>query len=349
MIHFFQRNIFILFGFCMIFTTVYGQDGRHHKPPQKENTYYFNISNYNRQPEPPKYIEEGIQKILETPTVNWTAYDSLIFAYESVHLEKFERALNNFARLNIDTIQEPHAQILCRVALQQSKRFNRLLNFNQFTINNANTGVYDLKSAYDDLTTAYINNENKRIDYSNDTIFKILFDDTLNAFPQRVEPHRNEFVKISFAVDSVLRQFSVLHDNRDMVLSKAFEEMGDFQKKYFYITNAHFYYSAALHYDKNNKNAIQKYKAAKDEISRRNFFPISFKTTFGRVIKNRYRLSEDYIEGIKKKEDIPENFVAPPQETKKDYLPWLDVQIVTLIVVFLVLLFVLFFIKTKEK
>jgi len=277
---------YLLFAIVLLLNTsiVYGQKIDFKKPPRQENTYLFKVLRYNRQPTPPKYMLNRIQQILEIPTNNWTAQDSLYYAYENVHLKKFELALSIFARLEIDTIQDPHAQTLYRTALQHSNRYEMLEKFNEKTIPGNPAAFYSIKDAIMDLNTAYLKQKQKIFIPDSTLIFPILKSNKLNEFNPDRSPNNNKLVQIAFAIDSAFRHFTILHDRKDYILSQAFEEMGDFQEKYFYATNAFFYYSASIYYYKTDAAVAKKYNNVVDEMNKKNFLSISFKNKFGKVI-----------------------------------------------------------------
>ncbi|HLW39448.1 MAG TPA: hypothetical protein VKX31_03590 [Brumimicrobium sp.] len=318
-------------------------------PAQYENTYLFEILRYQREPNLPDYIKNGFDEALKTPMTKWTAKDSLFFAYANVYLGKHEKALNNFVRLTTDTISEKTAQTLYRTALFKTEKYEQLQTFNQRTINESTPQFYSIKNAFTDLTHAYINYQNSNFSDSS-WVFPVLKDSVLKTFKHDVEPHKNRLVEVAFAIDSAFRQFTILHEETDFVLSKAFEEMGDFQKEYLYITNAYFYYSAALRYNKGNKSVISKYNQTNNEIRRKGYLHISFKNMFGKVIKNRYQLKENFIEKPSQPILSEENFIPPTaKKEKKDYLPWLDTTALFMIIISGALIFVMLFLKTNNK
>lgn len=336
---------------AFIFSSTLGisQDKTLGAPARFENTYLFEILKYEREPELPPYLREGIERFLAKPMTEWTAEDSLYFAYENVYLKKYEKAFNNFVRLNTDTIYEKNAQILYRTALFQMGKYEILKEYNIKTIREDKSQFYNIRDAFMDLTNAYINYRNKAFDADSSLVFPVLKDKTLKTFNRQAPPHKNKLVEVAFAIDSVLRQFTILHDNKDYILSRAFEEMGDFQKEYLYITNSYFYYSAALRYDKGNRSVIPKYNHTNREIKAKGYIHISFKSKFGKVIKNRYRLKDNYIEERPKPVLSEESYIPPQEEKqKKDYLPWMNTTALIIIIVSGALVFVLFFLKTED-
>lgn len=326
-----------------------GQDDILQEPPRQENTYLFEVLNYNRQPAPPTKIHNRILQILENPMTHWTAQDSLYYAYENVYLEKFDLALTIFAHLNTDTISNSHAQTLYRTTLQMLNRYEMLKQYNEKTLQDDTTVFYSVKDAYMDLNEAYLAYKKKTFIPDSTLIFPILKDPALEEMKQNVSPNKNKLVQIAFAIDSAFRQFTILHDDKDYILSQAFEEMGDFQNEYFYITNAYFYYSASRHYYKNDKAVSEKYNHAINEMSANNYLSISFKNKFGKVIKNRYRLEDDYIKEFKKDSSAYKSFIPPPEKkVQKDYLPWIDTSILIMIILGLALTFVMIFMRVKK-
>ncbi|WP_107037973.1 hypothetical protein [Brumimicrobium mesophilum] len=338
---------------CVLFintTFVLSQKIDYKNPPKQESTYLFNVLKYHRQPTPPLYMTIKFEEILKLPTSEWVGSDSLFYAYENVHLEKYELALSIFARLNIDTIQEPHAQMLYRTTLQHLDRFEMLKNYNSRTISDDKSMIYSIKSAVSDLTNAYQKSKQKTFIQDSTSIFTILKDPSLEEFNRDKSPQNNKLVSIAFAIDSALRYFTTFHDGNDYILSQAFEEMGDFQKKYFYITNAHFYYSASRHYYTNDLYLAEKYNNINDEMSEKNFIPISFKHKFGKVINNRFQIKTNFKEKSEIDSSSISSYTPPPKKKgQKDYLPWIDNSILILIILALALIFVVFILKTKKQ
>lgn len=327
-----------------------GQQLSYEEPPRQENTYLFEVLNYDRQPKPPTYIYNRILQIHKNAMPLWTAQDSMFYAYENVYLQKFELALSVFSRLNTDTIAEPHAKSLYRTTLFKTKRFELLAAYNEKTLRENPNAFYSVKSAYQDLVKAYIANRTNTFIPDSTAIFPVLKDPALEEMKRNVSPHKNRLVDIAFAIDSAFRQFTILHDDADYVLSKAFEEMADFQRDYFYLTNAYFYYSGSRHYNKNDKEVVAKYNQVINEMNKKRYLFISFKNKFGKIIKNRYRLEDDYIEKAAPEDSVSMRalYPAPKKEVKKDYLPWIDYPILIMIILGLALLFVLLFMKVKK-
>lgn len=346
-------NRTVLGAFFVLFCCLplWGQYQSLERPPSQENTYLFKILRYNRQPHIPSYIDNRISHILQNPKSEWTAQDSLFFAYKNVYLQKYSLALSVFSRLKTDTISGAHEQSLYRTTLQHLGRYKELKKYNEMTFTDDTTKIYSIKEAFMDLTDAYIEYHEKGFLPDSSWIFPILQkEEVLKNVNRKASPYKNKLVTIAFAIDSTFRQFTFLHDGRDVVLSKAFEEMGDYQNEYLYITNAYFYYAAALHYNKNNKSLIAKYNRTIDAMTAHNYLSISFKHKFGRILKNRYDLKENIIDSTKNDIDSTANMPPPPiVKEKRDYLPWLDTPVLIIIIIAFMLFFVLLFVRTKKK
>lgn len=318
-------------------------------PPKKQNTYYFTIQKFNRQPAPPQYLKEKINSFSKKPKSKWTLQDSLFYAYEKVHLEEFAFALSIFSKLDMDTVQEPHAQQLYRTALLQTKRYDDLLAFNARTLKEDTTSVYSIRDVVLQLSKTYLAKSEGSFTLGKDTLFPFLYSDTMDILKSSRQSFRTDMVEIAKNVDTALRYFTFLHDRRDAVLSQAYEEFGDFQRSYFYISNAYLCYAIARHYNRNNRDLANKYNRAIDEIAERNYLLPSFRTKFGKVIDNRYQLSEKLTELKKDTVDPKENFKPPEILKKEDYIPWLDVPIAIMAGLFLVLLGVLLFLRSDKS
>lgn len=346
----YQTTLGVFFIFFS-FLSVLGQTKPLDIHPSQENTYLFKILRYNRQPKIPSYIGNRVAQILQNPKSEWTAQDSLYFAYKNVYLQNYPLALSVFSKLNTDTIREHHAQSLYRATLQQLSRYKDLKRYNEKTFPEDTSAFYSIKDAFMDLTDAYIAyNKNEFIPDSSQ-VFPVLHqEEILNKVDPKAPPYKNKLVQVAFAIDSAFRQFTFLHDEKDVILSEAFEEMGDFQKQYLYITNAYFYYAGALHYNKNNRFIIDKYNRTIDDMTSNNYLSISFKHKFGKILKKRYNLDEESTQ-TSEIDSLPAKKASSPpiKEERKDYFPWLDTSVLILIILAGMLIFILFFVRTKKK
>src|SRR5690554_24661 len=80
-----------------------GQQLSYEEPPRQENTYLFEVLNYDRQPKPPTYIYNRILQIHENAMPLWTAQDSMFRSEE--HTSELQ--------------SRPH--LVCRLLLEKKK------------------------------------------------------------------------------------------------------------------------------------------------------------------------------------------------------------------------------------
>ena len=316
-------------------------------PPSKQNTFYFSIEKFDRQPELPKYMRDEIAKVIGKPKSQWDQRDSLFYAFQEVHLEEFGLALSIFSKINVDTLTEPISQQLYRASLFQTGRYEKLLEFNRNTIPKDDQSFYSLKEAVLTLNSAYIRRADEAFNAETDTIFTILYSDEVARLKKYKSTFNNEMVDLAKNIDIALRYFTFLHDGRDRILSKAYEEFGDFQKSYFYISNAYLCYAISRHYYRNNKELSFKYNRAIDDLYEKNYLLPSFRKIFGKIIDNRYNLNEELVSLKTDTIDPKESFQPPKIEQKKDYLPWVEFPLIVLSILFIGLVFVLLVVKTK--
>ncbi|MDX1651794.1 MAG: hypothetical protein R3277_04840 [Brumimicrobium sp.] len=319
------------------------------EPPSKENTFHFTIKKFERQPLPPNYLLEKFDDLSKRPRSTYSKEDSLYLGYHQVHKQKFGNALSIFSRLRMDTISEIHAKKLYHLTLFKNKRLEELKDLEMF---NKSNGILPKEIIRKRLIEVYILQKRKKWSMQDSTIFPILKDSILHEFSEGKGDLKEDLLPIAQNLDEVMRLFVLLNDGSDDIISQAYEEIGDFQYKYFYVSNAYIYYSIAVHYNKNNQSALEKMNRIKDEIYANNYLLPSFKVKFGKVISNRHQLKEldgDVIlqdTSVLRGVDI---LVQSEHSKKKDYIPWLDSQVLIIIGLAVLLLFVVFGLSTNDR
>lgn len=332
-----------------VVTSAFAQIDEVPSPQKKEDTYHFSISKFERQPKPPKYLMNYFEEVANKPHASWTQVDSLYFAFKQVHLMNFEHALSIFYQLEVDTIKEPHALGLYHTTLLQTKRYEglKVLNIFDKIIDNQLMEREEIRKR---LIDVYILQKRKKWSVKDSVIFPILKDTAMYKLRSSRLKLKEQLIPLTENIDEVLRLFTLFNDSKDIVLSQAFEECGDFQNKHFYLTNAYIYYAISLHYN-SSESAIKKSQKTKAEISEKNHLLPRFRKTFGKIIKNRYQFPEssnnmDNDSSIVNKINIVDKSKS---DKKKDYIPWLDTDLFIVFGLGLLLLLVLFLLKTKKK
>lgn len=335
-----------------VVTSAFAQIDEVPSPQKKEDTYHFSISKFERQPKPPKYLMNYFEEIANKPQPSWTQVDSLYFAFKQVHLMNFEHALSIFYKLEVDTIKEPHALRLYHTTLLQTKRYEglKVLNIFDKLVDNQ---IMEREKIRKRLVDVYILQKRKKWSSKDSVIFPILKDTAMYELRNSKLKLKEQLIPLAKNIDEVLRLFVILNDSRDIILSQAYEEFGDFQNKHFYITNAYLCYAISLHYN-SNEGAIQKSHKIKAEMSEKNYLLPSFRKTFGKIIKNRYQFPESSNNMSSNNDSSTVNKTNvidkhSESDKKKDYLPWLDTDLFIVFGLGLLLILVLFLLRTKKK
>lgn len=338
----------ILFAFA-ITQDIYCQSDGSLEPPSKQRTYYFSVDKFNRQPKPPKYILNEIEGLTEKPRSTWRQKDSLFFAYKEVHSEDFGLALSIFTKVNTDTIQEPHALSLYHAALYMNDRFEQLKELKVFQSTEDITEIQSKESIRKRLLDVNMKAKKGKWSIEDSVLFTYLVDSSIITLRKSRTDTKQQLVPLIENIDEVLRLFVLLHDDRDPILSQAYQELARFQDDHFYVSNAYLYNSIALHYNKNNKKAVENSNRLTRKINERNYLLPSFRTKFGKVISNRYHFNE--METAKEISDdslrieMGKAIEPPKKEIKKDYLPWLDRDLIIVIGLFILLIIVMVILK----
>lgn len=343
-------NLILVFFISLI---GFGQNDLTLEPPSKQRTYYFSIEKFNRQPKPPKYIIDQINIQTKKPRSKWDQEDSLFFAYKQVHSEDFGLALSIFTKLNTDTITEPHALSLYQVALYMNDRFEELKEIKVFSAEESQPGIKSKEEIRQRILDVKILEREKNWSVQDSVLFPVLKDSAVIALRKSRTDTKKQLVPLIKNIDDALRVFVLLHDERDIILSQAYQELSQFQDDHFYVSNAFLYNSIALYYNKNNKKAVENSNPLNNEISRRNYLLPSFRNKFGKIISNRFHfneleaaeeISDDSIRIAKGKE------IEPPKKVEReDYLPWLDGNLIIVIGLFILLIFVMIILKPIKK
>lgn len=323
------------------------------EPPSKQNTYYFTIEKFNRQPKPPKYILDQIELETTKPRSTWNQKDSLFFAYKQVHSEDFGLALSIFTKVNTDTIKEPHALRLYHAALYMNNRFEELKNLIVFEPIENESEIQSKEDIRQRILDVKILSLENKWSLEDSIVFPHLEDISVTALRKSRTDTKHKLVPFIKNIDEVLRLFVLLHDDRDPILSQAYQELAQFQNEYFYVSNAYLYNSIALHYNKNNKKAVEGSNRLTGTITRKNYLLPSFRNKFGKIISNRYHFKEmvtaEEVSDDSIRIEIGKTIERPKKKVKKDYLPWLDRDLIIVIGIFILLLIVMIILKPIKR
>lgn len=316
-------------------------------PPKIENTEDFFFKKFVRQPDLPSFMSKRIEGLEYKNASLWDGEDSLYFALRLSLIHDYEHALNYYVNLKLDTIQSSYILHLIQLTSRKTTRFQRLMDLiNQEYDGNKENYTYRFRKRLAELRL-YIRDRGDNLDET--IIFSELLPDYI------YDKSREQLIEITESLDQALRVEILYNDDNDKVISKAYEEFGDFLIENLYISNAYMAYNIARYFSKRSNSAQKKVKSTRELMHEQNLLLPSFSRTFTKIKNDRYSFAvitpPDSLDIV-----IYENgkFLnldellekVPPN---KDHLPWLDADLVLIVVLFLSLLFIIFVIKRKSK
>jgi hypothetical protein len=333
-------KLFLVIACLLLFIVVHADDDGK-EPPSMQRTPGLDFRFSNRQPKPPVYIIDGIKNLETKKRGEWTQVDSLFYALELTYLENYEKALLYFLGVDTDTLSEFHASRLYQVTLRNTKRYERLVE----TINRS-TDTDEVKQIRKRFIEVRVAVENRKWNYLDSIVFPFLIDSLLNK-----KSHHNELVSLANSIKKALAYETLLNDNRDVILSKAFEEYGDFMIDHVYLSSGYLAYAIARHYDKRNTALAKKLKDTKKALDNNNFLIPSHRNAFGKIRPDFYAF-KTYAEYIPVNTPNGRDFISLDElmkfEKKPDRLSNWDTEILVILCLFIVLVCVVFFVKAKK-
>lgn len=317
-------------------------------PPNEEDTRDFTFEKFERQPVLPNYLQEGIKNLKKTNASKWKGEDSLFFAHRLTLQYDFEHALSYYVHLNTDTIKEKYSLHLLQLCYRETGRFQQLIDFIEKEYSHAyyDPMVYAFRKRIAEVRL-FIRDRNE--DPYEMTIFSELLTDSLE------NKSRYEYVKTANSLDKALRVEVLFLDESDKVISKAYEEFGDYLYEHFYLSNAFIAYSIARHFSKHSNSAQKKMKEIKEELKENNYLLPSFIRTFPKIKDDRYSFAKitppDSIDVViyESGNFLSHEEIIAQQNKTKDYLPWLDYEVLIIVVLLLSLGAVLLFVKSRKS
>ena len=339
--------------FFSLLTHVIGAQDQLPIPPSREKTPLFTFTKFERQPALPLFIQEHNQYLQTISRVDWQAKDSFYYAIELGYYEEFEHALTYFNRLKTDTIVHPFTLRIYQLTLTKTERFKTLLTSiaNEIQLNPSKELISSFRAQ---IAHARLANKNGRFDLKNDTLFPVLTDTTLPRKETNLTAFEKKLVPLAKAIDLALREEVKFTDDTDKILAKAYEEFGDFLDRYFYMSNSFIAYSIAHHYDRRNNSISKKRKNIRELLNENNYLYPSFINKFGKIRLDKQNVRiYDEIDSIDlviaERGRFPELDELLKENNKRpDRLPWLDVELIILVALFVTLILILLLLKTKD-
>lgn len=319
------------------------------EPPNYEKTMGFTLSFVERQPQVPLFLEDRIKELELKSRLTWKAFDSLTYAFELVYLNDFAHALNYFSRVDTDTVAHPTTLHLLQLTYLKTNRFE---NLKQSIKNGPEApAVKEIRLRMVEVREM---NMNRSWDTNENVMFPLLKDSSNFVFKKSQKQFYKYLIPRAEDFKKALIYDAIYTDDADKILSQAFEEYGDFLKEHFYLTNAYMAYAISRHYDKRNFSTAKKLKEIKTAMSEANFLLPSIRENFAKASSDRYLFKEiaetnlDSLSKIKIKSLTLEEIAELDSKKQPDYLPWVNYEILLISILFLILLVVVVFIRTKK-
>lgn len=317
-----------------------------HAPPGMQKTPGLNFVRLDRQPAPPAYIFEGIKQLESKKRAEWNQKDSLFYAYELTYLGNYDKALLYFLGVKTDTIREKQGTQLLQLTLRKTKRYDRLRDV---IIQSSDAKkVIELRLR---LITVRQFVEDRTWNFQDSLIFPFLKDSTHYQAVSNLDYLKNQLLPLANDLKAALEYDVLLSDVRDPILSSAFKEYGDFLTKYAYASSAYIAYSIARHYDKRNSTLAKTLRESKRRLDNENYLIPSIREVFGKIRTDYYDFKTYSELDLNSLEDT-EKFITFEElmqfKKKPDLIPGIDSEIIYFICIFLLLIGIILFVKSKR-
>lgn len=346
-----------LFGLLLFFySAVFVQASELPKPPINEPTPLFYFKPFERQPEIPPELENSWIKLTDKKPIHWDSNDSLAYAFELVYLGRYEHALFYFQRLDISQIENIDILELYHFTLKKNHRYEKLLS----SFSSSRNIFPELKKVFEirmQIADTKLLHHERMWNIQKDIIFHELLDtvslDLIAASTnEKIHP---KLIELAKQYDQALR-FEILYcDETDKILSQAYAEYADFLHRYLYTSNAYIAFNIARHFDKRNNQIPKKIKLIKAELDKSNFLIPSFTVLFKKINPDNYVLKEiETIDSLAYIFETTDRYIRHEDlekhlDKKHDRLPWLDNELLPVVVYTIMLLIILIFVRRRKK
>ena len=345
-----MKHIIYFFTLLFFSLTAFGDElDQMPVPPSYEKTRSFTLLYVERQPNVPAFLKHQIKSLELKARGSWTAHDSLNYAFELVYLGEFTHALTYFSKVKTDTISHPVTLHLLQLTYLKTNRFDSLKKAIKRGGNSPS--VKEIRLRLVEVREMYLN---KTWDPETNIIFPLLRDSSNYLYKNSQKQFYKYLVPRAENYKSALLYDALYTDDTDKILSQAFEEFGDFLHKHFYLTNAFMSYSISRFYDKRNTSTAKKIKTIKTEMDEANLLQPSIRENFQKTSKTRYLFKEiseitDDSTSINATNSLTlEDIEALKAKKQPDYLPWINSELLLIVILGIMLFLVIVFIKSRK-
>jgi|GEM_PF-2501634 len=334
--------------FLFLLTFGIGQTENTVNYPKKQYTSNFKFKPFTRDLDASTELDKKI-RALESKTVsNWNAYDSIVYGYELNLLNEAEKAYFFINGKELDTLTKLSDLHLLQEIMFKNADFNTLTALLNTEIQNYPI-TKEITAFRIEVGEALEKHRQQEWNPKEDTLFSFLYDTIYYQYNKDRVQQKTILIPIAQYLDKALRYYvKYAQRSSNPVLSKAYEEFGDFLNRHFYASNAFIAYSVSRYYNKKNGAVSKKIKAVKEALEAKNYIVPSFRKIFNKIQPGRF----DYavLKEKAKENKKPKVFRSDaPKAEITDYIPTMSASLLTVIGLAFLLIFLLVFLKTKPK
>jgi len=307
---------------------------------KKEKIEYFEFKPFER-----SFIgvDESMDSLNKKPGVEWGFQDSLQFIINIAKIGEHARAYNELKKFHLHDVSNNAAAHIAMI-YQLNDRFDLALRWLQNYKPESRHEILAKKMWMDMLDLRQDIKDYKRKSKYADLFY--IYDRTSYTEEEKKGEIFEREVLDPLRAGEVILSFHVRYiDNNDPVLAKFAAQMGDVIHQHLSLTMAYVAYSLARNYDKQAEYS-KKIKYVKSEIDKENYEIIPLKKFFPKKVKSRF--SYEYIKE-KKEEEKVQRYKLPAFKEKQEVNIYTTKGFIILVGLALILIFVIFAIKTKKR
>jgi hypothetical protein len=288
-------------------------------------------------------VDESMDSLMEKKGENWGFQDSLQFIINIAKIGNYSRAYNELKTFHLHDVSNESAAHLTMI-YQLNERYDLAERWLQ---------KYEPENKEEQLAKKiWLNMIRVRqgiADYKTTLKYEELF--TVNdkrSYTDKEKEGKQFQEDVLYPLDAgeIVLRFHIQYMNeKDALVAKLASQMGDVIHQHFSLTMTYVAYSLAKHYDNTSANA-KKLKNVKSEILEAKYEIIPLRNFFPK--QKRSRFSYELIKAKKEDEKV-KRYELPAFEKEQEESIWFSKGFIILTGLLLILLFVIFFIKTNKK
>ena len=348
-----QQSIKILF-FAVIFSCSFQVNGqgndsivRAPSPYRSEYNPWFEFKTFKR-----GFSKDSLLLVLNDleskDRKEWSRLDSLDFARTSLRTGKTELASYYFNNLKVDYNSES--------AFWWDQMMITILQKNYEAgieeIHKSSPGILEFSKLYflDRILLSYLQEKKTPKWYKENSILKWEVDSTILNMDKRSVAFRQKVIDPLKNLEFVLKQIIHYVHEEDPVIAKACTEMAAILETHISITQSYISYSLGRHYNKWDKEILNKIKAVKAQLTKNKYKIPIFRRYFPKVQlwEIEHAILDDAKYSFLKEEVVNERpSLMKPKKDKPLQVPF-PVELILIGGLLLLFILVALFVKTKK-